>query len=146
MPYFIKKSVCLFLAIHVLIVGAGFSMHEHVCLVKRTKTFSLFHKVTCQSETLNAVCAKADHEGCLKRSKCCLHKVVHYKIQTPSVKTGALQKVTLPMSWNTLLTSVYFSTSTWEYTRVSSQFFYTPGSAPPLYGKNRLIFIQSLLI
>jgi hypothetical protein len=146
MPHFIKKSVCFFLAINVLIAGTGFSMHEHVCLVKRTKTVSLFHKVTCQPETPKAECAKADHQRCLKRSKCCLHKVVHYKIQTPSIKTGALQKVNLPISWCPLLTSGYFLPSRWEYKRVSSRYFHTPESAPPLYGKNRLIFIQSLLI
>lgn len=148
MPYpsFLQRAVCLLLAIQVTIVGAGFSVHEHLCLVKRTKTVSLFHNATCQTDTANAVCNNAHPDTCLKRSKCCLNKVSHYKLQTPSSNPGASLKVSSALGWILFFIPTYFPSSARTHKRGSSLLFSIQAKAPPLYGRSRLIFIQSFLI
>lgn len=148
MPYssFLQRAICLLMAIQVTVVGTGFCVHEHLCLVKRTKTVSLFHKVTCQPETVKVECTETDAEARLKRSKCCLNKVTHYKIQTPSVNFRAFQKVSLPADWIYCLLPSYFHSSTCEHRLFTFRFFQVTANAPPLYGRSMLIFIQSFLI
>lgn len=150
MPYpkFLQRIVCLFLAIQVTVVGTGFSVHEHMCLVKGITTFSFFHKITCQPEMMKAECAESGKEACWERGKCCLNKATHYKIQTFSGNSRALQKESPHTGWIHFFTSVYFPSFARGYRIISSPFFHVTPHAPPLsfYGRSRLIFIQSFLI
>ncbi|WP_428660821.1 HYC_CC_PP family protein [Runella sp.] len=144
MPYFVKQSVCLFLAIEVLFASTGFAMHEHWCVSMDIKTVSLLHKQGCQKETENF--KSTENETSFKRSKCCLDKVTFYKIQTPSSDLGSPRCLSQFLEGVYFFTPVYFPSTGWFHRVVSSNVSRFYSSAPPLHGRSMLIFIQSFLI
>lgn len=139
----LTRIFCLLMAIQVLFMSTGFSMIEHYCKIKGKQTFIFTKPPKCCT-------SKIRHEAqsnipVIKKKKCCEEHTTFFKI-TPNASQGHfVEQGFQHHDWIEIPTNTSFN-STWVSGVVSFQIshFYSP--APPLSGRNLLVFIQSFLI
>ena len=125
----LTRIFCLLMAFQVLFASTGFAMYEHFCKIKGSKTYSISApKKSCCSVKKSS--SEQSKKLILKRAKCCSDHVSLHKIS--------------PIAW------VYTPTFAYSYTHTSENISFNTlhysNSAPPLSGRDRLVFIQSFLI
>lgn len=139
----LTRIFCLLMAMQVLFMSTGFSMIEHYCKIKGKQTFIFTTPPKC--------CAnKIKHETqsktpVIKKKKCCEEHSTFLKI-TPNASQGHfVEQGFVHHDWVYITPKISFI-SAWASEAVSFQIphFYSP--APPLSGRNLLVFIQLFLI
>ena len=134
---------CLLMAFQVLFASTGFAMYEHFCKIKGSKTYSISApKKSCCSVKKSS--SEQSKKLILKRAKCCSDHVSLHKI-SPNASQGTKIDFKAPsLAW------VYTPTFAYSYTHTSENISFNTlhysNSAPPLSGRDRLVFIQSFLI
>lgn len=139
----LTRIFCLFMAFQVLFTSTGFAMYEHFCKIKGSITYSLSTpKKSCCSIKNSSF--EQSKKLILKRVKCCSDQVTHYKISPNASQGVKIDFQSLSLAWvNTpLLTYSYAHTSE----NISFNTLHYSNAAPPLSGRDRLVFIQSFLI
>lgn len=139
----LTRIFCLLMAMQVLFMSTGFSMIEHYCKIKGKQTFIFTTPPKCCTN-------KIKHETpskipVIKKKKCCEEHTTFLKI-TPNASQGHfVEQVFQHHDWVNINPKISFI-SAWASEVVSFQVphFYSP--APPLSGRNLLVFIQSFLI
>ena len=118
-------------------------MYEHFCKIKGLTTYSLSNpKKSCCS--LKKQVTENSKKSILKRAKCCSDQVSLYKI-SPNASQGVKIDFKNPsLAWvNTpVFTHSYADISE----NISFNTLHYSNAAPPLSGRDRLVFIQSFLI
>ena len=131
------------MAFQVLFASTGFAMYEHFCKIKGSKTYSISApKKSCCS--IKKSSSEQSKKLILKRAKCCSDHVSLHKI-SPNASQGTKIDFKAPsLAW------VYTPTFAYSYTHTSENISFNTlhysNSAPPLSGRDRLVFIQSFLI
>ena len=131
------------MAFQVLFASTGFAMYEHFCKIKGSTTYSLSApKKSCCS--VKKPSSEQSKKLMLKRAKCCSDQISLYKI-SPNASQGVKINFKTPsLTWVYTPTFAYSCTHTSE--NISFNTLNYSNSAPPLSGRNRLVFIQSFLI
>jgi hypothetical protein len=139
----LARIFCLFMAFQVLFASTGFAMYEHFCKIKGEKTYSLSvpKKRCCLTKKANNEHSK---QIVLKRAKCCSDHIAHYKI-TPNASQNLKGDLKIP-SFTWISTSVFPYDYAYTSVKISFNSLHYSNNAPPLAGRDRLIFIQSFLI
>ena len=143
MKTFSTRIFCLFMAFQVLFASTGFSMYEHLCKIKGAKTYSLstLKKSCCSVEMGHTQQAK---KTVLKSVKCCSDQVNYYKINTNASQNLKFEVHIPALAWVVSPTFNYSFTNSSE--TLSFNALHHSSTAPPISGRDRLIFIQSFLI
>lgn len=131
------------MAMQVLFMSTGFSLIEHYCKLKGKQTFIFTKPPQCCANKIKPTTQSNTHV--IKKKKCCEDHTTFLKI-TPNASQGHfVEQGFQHHDWIAIPTSVSFR-STWASEVVSFQVphFYSP--APPLSGRNLLVFIQTFLI
>ncbi len=139
----LTRIFCLFMAFQVLFASTGFAMYEHFCKIKGSTTYSLSTpKKSCCS--VKKTSTEKARKYILKRAKCCSDQVSLYKISPNASQSVKIDFKTPSLAW------VYTPVFTYLYTHTSENISFNTlhysNSAPPLSGRDRLVFIQSFLI
>jgi hypothetical protein len=139
----LTRIFCLLMAFQVLFASTGFAMYEHYCKIRGAKTYSLSApKKSCCS--IKKSSSEQLEKLVLKRAKCCSDHVAHYKI-SPNASQGVKIDFKVPsLAW--VYTPVFTYSHTHKSEKISFNTLHYLNSAPPLSGKDRLVFIQSFLI
>ena len=138
-----NRIFCLLMAMQVLFMSTGFSMIEHYCKLKGKQTFIFSSPPKC---CVN----KTKHEkkasnSVLKRSKCCDEQTTFFKINPNASHGPELVQDFQDHNWIDITPKgLFFSIWVSEAVTFRVPHFYSP--APPLSGRNLLVFIQSFLI
>jgi hypothetical protein len=131
------------MAFQVLFASTGFSMYEHFCKIKGGKTYSLSTpKKSCC--VFNKHTSETSNKQILKRAKCCFDQVSHYKITPSAVKSLKIDVQIPTLVWIASPKFNYSFTQNCEVLSFNS--FHYSNTAPPISGRDRLVFIQSFLI
>ena len=139
----LTRIFCLFMAFQVLFASTGFAMYEHFCKIKGEKTYSLSApKKSCCSVKNNV--AETSKKQILKRAKCCSDHVSHYKISPNASQGVKIDFKTSSLTW--VCTPIFAYLYTYTSEKISFNTLHYSNSAPPLSGRDRLVFIQSFLI
>ena len=139
----LTRIFCLLMAFQMLFASTGFAMYEHFCKIKGAKTYSLSApKKSCCAVRKNAT--ETSKKQTLKRAKCCSDQVSHYKISPNASQGHKIDFKTPSLAW--VNTPVFTYTHTHTNENISFNTLHCSNSAPPLSGKDRLVFIQSFLI
>ena len=139
----LTRIFCLFMAFQVLFASTGFAMYEHFCKIKGSTTYSLSApKKSCCSVKKQST--ENTKKLILKRAKCCSDQVSHYKISPNASQGHKIDFKTPSLAW--VNTPVFTYTHTHTNENISFNTLHYSNSAPPLSGKDRLVFIQSFLI
>ena len=143
MKTFLLRIFCLFMAIQVLFASTGFAMYEHFCKIKGSTTYSLSapKKSCCSVKNSSSGQSK---KLILKRAKCCSDQVSHYKISPNASQGVKIDFKTTSLAWVKTPVVTYTHTHTSE--NISFNTLHYSNAAPPLSGRDRLVFIQSFLI
>lgn len=142
----LNRIFCLFMAFQVLFASTGFSMYEHFCKIKGAKTYSLTTpKKSCCSVRASLKDNKNPSKSpSIKRSKCCSDHVTHYKINPNSLKGKQIDFKSPVLVFEIALVP------TFDYSQTDANVAYLSlpytSNAPPISGRERIIFIQSFLI
>ena len=139
----LTRIFCLLMAMQVLFMSTGFSMIEHYCKIKGKRTFIFSSPPKCCFNKIKH--EKKSSNSLLKTAKCCNEQTTLLKI-TPNASQGhEITQEFQAHNW-VAITPKVLSFSAWVSEAVSFQVphFYSP--APPLSGRNLLVFIQSFLI
>jgi hypothetical protein len=143
MKTYISRIFCLLMAFQVLFASTGFAMYEHFCKIRGSKTYSLSaSKKPCCS--LKKIASEQSKKPILKRSKCCSDHVTHYKINPNASQGFKIDFKTPSLTWVFSPVFTYSNTSVSE--NISFNILHYSDSAPPLSGRERLVFIQFFLI
>lgn len=143
MKLFLNRSFCLFMALQVLISSTGFATTEHWCAVKGKKTFLFTKPKTCCEVAKKQVATSS--ETSIKRTKCCEEQTVFHKLNANASQGNALHaEFSIPIL--NLFPVVLPSFSFENTCAVSLPFPHQHNPAPPLSGRQRLVFLQSFLI
>jgi hypothetical protein len=131
------------MAFQVLFASTGFAMYEHFCEIKGSTTYSLSApKKSCCS--VKKQLTENSKKSILKRAKCCSDQVSHYKISPNASQGVKIDFKTPSLVW--VNTSVFTYSNTHKGESNSFNTLHYSNSAPPLSGRDRLVFIQSFLI
>ena len=139
----LTRIFCLLMAMQVLFMSTGFSMIEHYCKIKGKQTFIFTKPPKCCANKIQH--DKQSNTPVIKKKKCCEEHSTFLKI-TPNASQGYfVEQGFQHHDWIVIPTKISFH-STWASEVVSFRVphFYSP--APPLSGRNLLVFIQSFLI
>jgi hypothetical protein len=134
------------MAFQMLFASTGFSMYEHFCKIKGAKTYSLTvpKKSCCSVKSSHTTLKTNSKSPSIKRSKCCSDHVTHYKINPNSLKGKQIDFK------SPVLVFEANPSPTYDYTQVATNIAYLSlpyiSNAPPISGRERIIFIQSFLI
>ena len=143
MKEFFKRTLCLFMALNVLISSTGFAFVEHICQFKKAKSFSFTKSKACCSEKPIAEChsQKSKSKASFSRSKCCSEKTDFKKIIPQSANEAKLELKARLVVWQNIIDFNFnFNSFIVEsFAFLTSHFSCT---APPLAGKTMLIFFQ----
>ncbi len=141
----LTRILCLFMAFQVLFASTGFSMYEHYCKIKGAKTYSLSvpKKSCCSIKSSRKDLKKTSKSPSIKRSKCCSDHVTHYKINPNSLKGKQIDFKSPVLVFEANVVPIYDHTQAVQI--AYSSLPYT-SNAPPISGRERIIFIQSFLI
>ena len=131
------------MAFQVLFASTGFAMYEHFCKIKGSKTYSISApKKSCCS--VKKPSSEQTKKLILKRAKCCSDLVFLHKISPNASQGIKIDFKTPSLAW------IYTPTFAYSYTHTSENISFNTlhysKSAPPLSGRDRLVFIQSFLI
>lgn len=139
----LTRIFCLFMAFQVLFASTGFAMYEHFCKIKGLTTYSLStpKKSCCLVKKQATENAK---KSILKRAKCCSDQVSLYKISPNASQSTKIDFKMPSLAWVKTSAFTYSHANTSK--NISFNTFQYSNSAPPLSGRERLIFIQSFLI
>jgi hypothetical protein len=139
----LTRILCLFMAFQVLFASTGFAIYEHFCKIKGSTTYSLSTpKKSCCS--VKKTSSEHSKQLILKRAKCCSDQVSLYKI-SPNASHGVkIDFNTSSLAWIYTPVLLYSCTQTSE--NLSFNTLHYSNSAPPISGRDRLVFIQSFLI
>jgi hypothetical protein len=139
----LTRIFCLFMAFQVLFASTGFAMYEHFCKIKGAKTYSLSapKKSCCSVKKQSTGSSK---KSILKRAKCCSDQISHYKISPNASQGIKIDFKTSSLAWVSTPLSIYSHAHTSKNTSFNTLHY--SNSAPPLSGRDRLVFIQSFLI
>ena len=142
MKTLLKKSVCLWLSLAVLLGSVGLTVSEHICLVSGKVILSYEH-----SKHQGDPCAKQKHEAkataCAKpvlKSKCCAYKLDQHKLET------ATQVKLTQFSFAWIPTQFTFSPVFSTISQTRQEVLHYTNSSPPLYGKNLLYSLHTLRV
>lgn len=143
MKTFLTRIFCLFMAFQVLFASTGFSMYEHFCKIKGAKTYSLstpkksccLVKKAIREQKKNAV---------LKRAKCCSDQVNYYKVDTNASQSLKIDVQIPAFAW--VISTIFNYSFTHNRGILSFNILHYSNAAPPISGRDKLIFIQSFLI
>jgi hypothetical protein len=131
------------MAFQVLFASTGFAMFEHFCKIKGSTTYSLFtQKKSCCSVKKSS--SEQSKKPILKRAKCCSDQVSLYKISPNACQGVKIDFKTSSLAW--IYTPVLVYTHTYTSGNLSFNTLHYSNSAPPISGRDRLVFIQSFLI
>ena len=139
MKTLLKRSVCLWLSLAVLIGSVGLTVSEHICLTSGKVLLSFHQKEDPCTKHGKTDCEKPGSEPVVKK-KCCEFKLDQHKLELASqVKFKQLSFVWHAPQFN--FAPVYatvFQTqqATLQYTN----------SSPPLYGKDLLFSLHLLRV
>ncbi len=143
MKTFLTRIFCLFMVFPLLLASTGFSVYKHSCKIKGTKTYSLsIPKKSCCS--VKKAISEQKSKAVLERPKCCSDQVNYYKISTNASQSFKIDVKVLAFGWIASPIFDYFCTPTSEIHAFNTLRY--SNTAPPIYGRDRLIFIQSFLI
>lgn len=137
------RIFCLLMAMQVLFMSTGFTMIEHYCKIKGKQTFIFSSPPNCCFNKIKH--EKKSSNPLFKRAKCCHEQTTFLKINLNASQGHEIAQEFQAHNWIAIAPQI-FVFSTWVSEAVSFQVphFYSP--APPLSGRNLLIFIQSFLI
>lgn len=139
----LTRIFCLLMALQVLFISTGFSMIEHYCKIKGKQTFIFTKPPQCCASKIKH--EKQSNKLEVKRKKCCEEHTTFLKI-TPDASQGhSVEHAFQHHDWTTFPANFLYH-STWTSGNVSFQVPHFYSSAPPLSGRNLLVFIQSFLI
>lgn len=139
----LKRIFCFFMAIQMLLVSTGFAMTEHFCKLRGKKTYIFSKPKSCCFDKMKA--AKNNSKSQIKRSKCCQDDVTYNKINVNASQGYTLEFNAQPFTW--IVSQVSFldlNSRITDPVSFNTTHYYSP--APPLSGRDRLIFFQSFLI
>lgn len=139
----LTRIFCLLMAMQVLFMSTGFSMIEHYCKIKGKQTFIFSSPPKCCFNKIKH--EKKSSNSLLKRAKCCHEQTTLLKINLNASQGHEIVQVFQAQNWVAIAPKA-LTLSSWVSEAVSFQIphFYSP--APPLSGRNLLVFIQSFLI
>ena len=139
----LTRIFCLLMAMQVLLMSTGFSMIEHYCKIKGKQTFIFSSPPECCFNKVKH--EKKSNNPLLKRAKCCNEQTTFFKINPDASQGYGIAQEFQAHNLIAITPKALFF-STWVSEAVSFQVphFYSP--APPLSGRNLLVFIQSFLI
>ncbi len=139
----LTRIFCLLMAFQVLFASTGFAMYEHFCKIKGAKTYSLSTpKKTCCS--LKKGNKSEQKQSVYKKIQCCSNQITFHKISPYASQGHKIQLKTPSLAWVYTPVFIYSHVPTSE--NISFNILHYSNSAPPLSGRDRLIFIQSFLI
>lgn len=144
MKQFVLRILCLFMAFQVLFASTGFAMIEHLCKVKGRKTFIVSKPPKCCSERMVSE-QPALEKTAFNPIKCCKNHSTVIKINTHSSQGNTIE-YSFQGVYLEARTVTSFNFNSWEVSSVSfrTPHYYSP--APPLFGKNLLLHLQTFLI
>ena len=139
----LTRIFCLLMAFQVLFASTGFAMYEHFCKIKGATAYSLSApKKSCCSVKKSS--SESSKKLMLKREKCCSDHVSLYKI-SPNASQGVKTDFKTPsLAWVSI--PVFTHAYAYKSEKKSFNILHYSNSAPPLSGRDRLVFIQSFLI
>jgi hypothetical protein len=142
----LTRIVCFLMVFPLLFASTGFSMYEHFCKIKGAKTYSLTvpKKSCCSVKSLRTALKTTSNSSSIKRSKCCSDHVTHYKINPNSLKGKQIDFKSPVLVFEDNLMPAYDNTQV--ATNVAYLSLPYTSNAPPIAGRERIIFIQSFLI
>ena len=143
MKLHLNRIFCLLMAMQVLFMSTGFSMIEHYCKIKGKQTFIFSSPPKCCLNKIKH--EKKSSNSLLKRAKCCNEQTTFFKMNPDTSQGYGIAQEFQAHNLISITSKVLFF-STWVSEAVSFKVphFYSP--APPLSGRNLLVFIQSFLI
>lgn len=139
----LKRIFCFFMAIQLLLASTGFATNEHFCKLRGKKTYIFSKPKSCCLDKMRA--ANNNSKSQIKRSKCCQDAFKYNKINVNASQGNTLESNTQPFAW--ILNQVSFlglNSRITDPVSFNTTHYYSP--APPLSGRDRLIFFQSFLI
>lgn len=137
------RIFCLLMAFQVLFASVGFAMYEHLCKISgKSKVTYIQPKRSCCASKVKMT--NGSSKTTIKRAKCCSDLVTHYKV-TPNASQGVNVDFHFPAFVWAIETPVSPAFA-WVAQSVSFKIPHYYNTAPPLFGRERLIFIQSFLI
>ncbi len=143
MKQFFTRSICLLMALQVLLSSTGFATTEHWCAVKGKKTF-LFAKPKPCCKVLDKQCSQSS-KSTIKRAKCCKDQTVFHKLNA-NASTGKATHFDFQAPVTGLF-SVTFSTPFPHFAVFSPRLWaHYANPAPPATGRQILTRIQCFLI
>jgi hypothetical protein len=138
------RIFCLFMAFQVLFASTGFAMYEHYCKISGKKTY-LFAQPKKSCCKINAKAESQTAKHVLKKAKCCSDQIAHYKITTNASNGIGIDFKVPVLAWiHECVAS--FCPASWIAQPVVFSVRHYYNTAPPLAGRQRLVFIQSFLI
>jgi hypothetical protein len=139
----LTRILCLFMAFQVLFASTGFAIYEHFCKIKGSTTYSLSTpKKSCCSVKNSS--SEQSKKPILKRAKCCSDQVSLYKISPNASQSIKIDFKTPSLAW--VYTPVFSYSYAYTSENLSFNTLHYSNSAPPISGRDRLVFIQSFLI
>jgi hypothetical protein len=139
----LKRIFCFFMAIQMLLASTGFAMTEHFCKFRGKKTYIFSETKSCCCDKMKE--AKNNSEPQIKMSKCCQDVFTYHKINVNASQGYTLEFNAQPFAW--IVNQVTFlglNSRISDPVSFNTTHYYSP--APPLSGRDRLIFFQSFLV
>ena len=139
MKSLLKRSVCLWLSLMVLLGSVGLTVSEHICLTSGKVLFSFQQKEDPCTKHAKSNCEKPE-SGFVLKKKCCEFKLDQHKLEQ-----AAHQKLTqFAFVWITP-ESTFLPVSPTVLQTDQQVLTYT-NSSPPLYGKDLLYSLHILRV
>ncbi len=139
----LKRIFCFFMAIQMLLASTGFAMTEHFCKLRGKKTYIFSKPKTCCFDKMKVV--KNPSKSQIKRSKCCQDAFTYNKISVNASQGYTLEFNPQPLVW-IVNQVVLFGLNPRITDPVSFNVTHYYSPAPPLSGRDRLLFLQYFLI
>ena len=139
MKSLLKRSVCLWLSLVVLLGSVGLTVSEHICLTSGKVLLSYQQKEDPCAKHAKSECEKPSSELAFKK-KCCEFKLDQHKLEQ-----AAQQKLTqFAFTWITPQST--FSPVFPTVLQTEQQVLTYTNSSPPLYGKDLLYSLHLLRV
>jgi len=139
MKSLLKRSVCLWLSLLVLLGSVGLTVSEHICLTSGKVLLSYQQKEDPCAKHAKSACEKPAPELAFKK-KCCEFKLDQHKLEQ-----AAHQKLThFAFTWITPQST--FSPVFPTVLQTEQQVLTYTNSSPPLYGKDLLYSLHLLRV
>ena len=135
----LARIFCLLMAMQVLFMSTGFSMIEQYCRIKGKQTFIFTKPSKCCANKIKPT--TQSNTPAIKKKKCCEERTTFLKITPNASLSHDVAPGFVHHDWIDITPNISFH-STWASAVASFHLphFYSP--APPLSGRNLLVFIQ----